>query len=338
MEGVRFGLGVPTATEGMMYPIPFADPAQAVDLAVQAEALGFESVWANDHMTTQRYVRAEFEEPPRFYDPLGYLAFVAARTERIRLATGVLVMSFRHPVAAAKQLATLDQLSGGRVVAGLGIGAYREEFEAMWPGRSLHRGEHAAEFIEALRLLFSERRASFEGKHISFTDVESFPKPAQRQLPVLSGGNSPGSIARAAHQAHGWLPACLTPAEYAKGVAEMDVLVAESGRELPAGFERCLQLVVSVASTTAGADARFEESQVYNHLRSLSDSTLRGRLNDDLTARNLVGSVEQVRDQIGRYVEAGVGTFAGLLFATDTPEETIEAMARFSEDVIATSR
>jgi len=317
-----------------MYPVPFADPEQAVELAVRAEAFGFESVWANDHVTTQRYVRSEFEDAPRFYDPLGYLAFVAAKTERLRLATGVLVMAFRHPVVVAKQLATLDQLSGGRVVAGVGIGAYREEFEAMWPGRRVHRGEHAEEILEALQLLFTERRASFAGKYVAFEDVESFPKPMQDPLPVLSGGNSTGARHRAARWGHGWLPACLTPAEYASGIAEIESVAAEAGRELPGEFESCLQLAVSVAANTGGAKARFEESQVYAHLRSLSSSTMRGRLDDDLAMRNLIGSVEQVRDRVGRYREAGVDTFAGLLFATNTPEATIEEMERFSEDIM----
>ena len=111
---MRFGLGVPTGTEGMIYPVPYADPAQAVDLAVRAEQLGFDSVWGNDHISTQAYVRAEFEQPPRFYDPYLYLSYVAARTTKIRLATAITVMTFRHPVVLAKQAMTLDQLSGGR--------------------------------------------------------------------------------------------------------------------------------------------------------------------------------------------------------------------------------
>ncbi|MEO6126160.1 MAG: LLM class flavin-dependent oxidoreductase, partial [Ilumatobacteraceae bacterium] len=77
---MKFGLGVPTGTEGMMYPVPYADPSEAVHLAVRAEQLGFESVWGNDHVSTQQYVRKEFPDPPRFYDPLTYLSFVAART------------------------------------------------------------------------------------------------------------------------------------------------------------------------------------------------------------------------------------------------------------------
>src|SRR5262249_28655289 len=111
---MRFGLAVPTGTEGMMYPVPYAGPDDAVRLAVEAEALGFDSVWGNDHVSTQAYVRAEFESPPRFYDPYIYLSFVAARTTTIRLATAVTVMTFRHPVVVAKMASTLDQLSHGR--------------------------------------------------------------------------------------------------------------------------------------------------------------------------------------------------------------------------------
>jgi alkanesulfonate monooxygenase SsuD/methylene tetrahydromethanopterin reductase-like flavin-dependent oxidoreductase (luciferase family) len=172
---MRFGLGVPTATEGMMYPVPYASAAQAVELAVTAERLGFESVWGNDHMSTQAYVRREFPEPPRFWDPFAYLAFVAARTTTLRLATAVAVMAFRHPAHVAKQAATVDHLSGGRMVLGVGIGAYREEYEALYPHTPVHRGDHAAEYIEALEALFAERRASYDGRFVSFRDVESSP-------------------------------------------------------------------------------------------------------------------------------------------------------------------
>lgn len=330
----RFGLGAPTATEGMMYPVPYVDEADAVGLAVEAERLGFDSVWGNDHVTTQQYVREEFVDPPNFFDPLGYLSYVAAITERIRLATCVLVMGFRHPVLVAKQAATLDRLSGGRLVLGVGIGAYREEYEAMWPGKQIHRGEHAAEFLESLELLFTERRASFRGRHVSFEDVESHPKPLQDPLPILSGGNSPGARTRAARYGHGWLPACLTPAEYRSGLDEIEVSAVAAGRTLPRGFEAALQVAVSVAPTHEEAVDRFRSSQVYAHLRSLSSSTMRGRLDDDLVARNLVGTPDTIGERVAEYTAAGVRTFAGLLFAADTVAETREAMERFSEGVM----
>ena len=331
----RFGLGVPTATEGLMYPIPFANVDEAVELAVDAERLGFDSVWGNDHVSTQQYVRGKFDEPPRFYDPLTYLAYVAASTTTLRLATCVLVLPFRHPVMAAKQAATLDQLSGGRLVLGVGIGAYREEFEAMYPDRGLHRGRYVDEFLDALAILFSKRRASYSGEFIRFDDVESYPKPVQDPLPVLSGGNSPGSRRRAATMANGWLPACLTPAEYAAGLDDIRRLGAESDIAADRPFEAAMQLVVSIHDRHEGAVERFRSSQVHRHLASLGASTMKGRLADSLEQRNLVGTPDDVGEQVQAYLEAGVETFAGLLFASDSVEETLDAMERFSEQVIA---
>jgi probable F420-dependent oxidoreductase len=319
----------------MMYPVPFADIDQAVAPAVAAERLGFDSVWGNDHVSTQQYVRSEFDEPPRFFDPLTYLAFVAASTTTLRLATCVLVLPFRHPVTAAKQAATLDQLSRGRLVLGVGVGAYREEFEAMYPGRRLHRGRYVDEFLGALALLFGERRAGYSGEFISFDDVESYPKPLQDPLPILSGGNSPGSRRRAATMAHGWLPACLTPSEYRAGLEEIRRIEATSGVATPRPFEATMQLVVSMHDRHEGAVDRFRSSQVHNHLASLGGSTMKGRLADSLEARNLVGTPDDLGEQVSAYVDAGVETFAGLLFATDTADETLEAMERFSEQVIA---
>ncbi len=332
---MRFGLGVPTATEGMMYPVPFASATEAVRLGVAAEELGFESVWGNDHLTTQTYVREEFPDPPRFYDPLGYLAYLAARTERLRLATCVLVLPFRHPVLIAKQIATLDHLSGGRAVLGVGIGAYREEFESTWPGRPVNRGAYAAECLEALDLLFTQRRATYQGEWLSFTDVESYPKPLQARLPVLSGGNAPGSRQRAALLADGWLPACLSPAEVAAGRREIAATAERAGRRLGDGFEVALQVGVSMAPTREQALARFRSSQVYAHLRSLSRSTLKDQDLGDLEVRNLLGTPDDVREQVASYAEAGVDTLAGLLLATDTVGETLEAMEAFAAEVIA---
>ncbi|MEU0521557.1 TIGR03619 family F420-dependent LLM class oxidoreductase [Streptosporangium sp. NPDC006007] len=331
---MRFGLGVPTGTEGLMYPVPYADIDEAVELAVQAESLGFDSIWGNDHVTTQGYVREEFDTPPRYYDPFAYLSYVAALTSRIRLATAIMVLPFRNPVVAAKQAATLDRLSGGRAVLGVGIGAYREEFEAMNPGRRINRGEHAAEAIQALNALFTERRTSFRGRWVEFEDVESYPKPVQPVLPILSGGNAPGSRTRAALYAGGWLPACLTPAEVAEGVGDIRTQAAAAGRELPEGFEVALQVAVCVAPTHEEAWRRFRSSQLYNHLVSLSGTTLKDQGVADLAGRNLIGTPGSVAEQVAAYREAGVDTLAGLLFAANTVEETLADMHEFSETII----
>jgi alkanesulfonate monooxygenase SsuD/methylene tetrahydromethanopterin reductase-like flavin-dependent oxidoreductase (luciferase family) len=218
------------------------------------------------------------------------------------------------------------------VVLGVGIGAYREEFEALYPEAVLHRGDHAEEYLAALALLFSERRASYRGRYVRFEDVESNPKPLQDPLPILSGGNSRGARRRAA-SVQGWLPACLTPAEYQAGLAE---IADAAGGMLPPEFEAALQLVVSVGPTHEEAVDRFASAQVYSHLTSLGDSTMRGRLDDDLATRNLVGTADEIAALVADYAAAGVGTFAGLLFAADTVDETFEQMAAFAEGVIAT--
>ncbi len=341
MEGtahrMKFGLGVPTGTEGMMYPVPYADPDQAVRLAVEAERMGFDSVWGNDHVSTQAYVRHEFPDPPRFYDPYLYLAYVAAETTTLGLGTAVTVMSFRHPVVVAKQAATLDQLSGGRFSLGVGIGAYREEAEAMWSDRPLHRGEQADEFMRSIQLLFTQRRASFAGDYIAFSDVESYPKPKQATLPVLSGGNATGSKERAAAYASGWLPAVMTPAQIASGILEIKDFAAKRGRELPVDFEIAPQLSVGLGATTELALERFEASQLAAHMRSLSKSTLKDQ-QTSWVDRNLIGPSDLILERVHEYAAAGATTMCGLLFACNTVEETLDAMADFAENVIAPYR
>ena len=150
--GLLFSVGFPTGMEGLTYPIPFSDPESLVQIAKHAEALGYHSVWGNDHMTTQNYVRAEFPVPPRFWEPLVTYSFLAAHTTTLRFGTGVLVLPMRRDiVVTAKQIATLDHLSNGRVEIGVGVGAYREEFEALNPDGKVHRGDMVEEGVKALQ-------------------------------------------------------------------------------------------------------------------------------------------------------------------------------------------
>src|SRR5262249_31287001 len=106
---LRFGVHIPTCIEGMMYPVPFAKPEDILPTAQLPERVGSDSVWGTDHMPTQRYVQREWPAPPNFYEPLVTFTWVAARTERIRLATGIIVLPMRTMPVLAKQVATLDQ-------------------------------------------------------------------------------------------------------------------------------------------------------------------------------------------------------------------------------------
>ena len=333
MKVLRFGLGIPTGTEGLMYPIPYASAQDNVRLAQEAERLGFDSVWGNDHMTVQRYVEAETSQPPNYYELLTTLTYIAASTTRIKLGTALLVLPFRNPVVVAKQVATMDQLSGGRVLLGIGIGAYREEFEAMFPGRQVHRGRMVDEGIQALRTLFTEDRSSFNGENYCFKDIRSYPKPLQDPFPIYSGGNALGCRRRAAELCQGWLPAVLSPSEVSSGVEDIHKFGDSVGRDVT-GLDIALQLTVTLGKTHEEALKKFRASQLYKHLESLKKSTLRDQ-QGGYEERNLIGTPDDICEQVRRYEQAGVTTLAALLFTEPTVSETLETMEIFARQVIS---
>ncbi|MBI1848524.1 MAG: TIGR03619 family F420-dependent LLM class oxidoreductase [Candidatus Rokubacteria bacterium] len=330
---LRFGVHIPTCIEGMMYPVPFAAPADILPTALLCERLGYDSVWGNDHMTTQRYVQREFDRPPNFYEPLITFAYVAARTTTLRVATGIIVLPMRTMPVLAKQVATLDQLSGGRVILGVGTGAYREEYEALFPDATrVHRGTMVDEGMRALRLLFTERQATFRGTYVRFEAVECFPKPRQTPLPMYAGGNHAEVRRRAAQYGEGWMPAVLSPEEIRRGVEEIHAHAAKAGRD-GAAIDIAPQFAVSIGRTHEEAVRRFQASQLYRHLESLKNATLRGQTGG-FEQRNLIGSPEEICERIRVYVEAGVTTLAGLLFVAGTVPEMQEAIELFGREVI----
>ncbi len=330
---MKFGVALPTGYEGLIYPPPFASPASIIRIAVEAERLGFASVMPNDHFTTQNYVRALVQQPPSYFDPFVSLAAVAAHTQRLRLMTGVIVLPLRDPASVAKQAATLDQFSSGRLILGVGVGAYREEFEAVRPERrGWNRGAMVAEGTRALRLLFDQEHASFDGQFWRFDDVQMYPKPVQRPLPIYIGGNAEANLQRAVDLAEGWLPAVLAPSEVRQAVERLRVLAEQQGRDLE-GFEVAPQLVVSMARTHEEAIAKLQRSHAYKHLQSLQTSTLRGQ-QGGYAQRNLVGSHEQIVAQVQAYAEAGATQLSGLIFAVDTVDEFVDSMAEFAESVL----
>ena len=330
---LKFGVHIPTCIEGMMYPVPFATPADIVATALLCERLGYDSVWGNDHMTTQRYVRREFPQPPNFYEPLITFAYVAARTTRLRVATGIIVLPMRTMPVLAKQVATLDQLSGGRLMLGVGAGAYREEYEALFPdARRAHRGTMVDEGMRALRLLFTERRATFRGTYVRFEDVECFPKPAQTPLPMYAGGNHAEVRRRAGQYAEGWMPAVLSPEEIKRGIEDIHDQAAKAGRD-GSRIDIAPQFAVSIGRTHEQALARFHASQLFKHLESLKSATLREQTGG-FEQRNLIGSPEEICERIRIYVQAGVTTLAGMLFVANSVPEMQEAIELFGQAVI----
>ncbi len=331
---MRVSAGLPTGMEGLTYPIPFSDPDAVIRIAQHAEKLGYHSVWGNDHMTTQNYVRAEFETPPRFWEPLVTYSFVAAETTTLRFGTGILVLPMRRDiVVTAKQLATLDHFSGGRLEIGVGIGAYREEFLALQPHATMARGKILDEGIPALQALLNDRVASFDGEYFAYRDVELYPKPKQDHVPFYIGGNNANNLRRTAKWGDGWLPAAVHLDQMRKDVATLRELTEAEGRDF-SKIEVAPQYIVHMGKTREAALERFNQTQMCAHLTSLRQSTLKdqGALgHEDI---NLIGTAEDVIERANLLGEAGVTHLLGLYFAANDLTELLDQMQMFAEDVV----
>lgn len=196
---------------------PFGLPDRAVHLAQAAEACGYESLWTVEHVVVPKGYQSPYpyaqngkmpgpEESP-IPDPLVWLSYAAAVTKKIKLGTGILILPQRHPVYVAKEVATLDQLSGGRALLGIGIGWLREEFAVIGIPFE-ERMSRTDESIRALRSLWSDGPSEFAGKHYRWAPLESNPKPRQRPgVPIVVGGHTPGAAKRAARLGDGFFPA-----------------------------------------------------------------------------------------------------------------------------------
>jgi probable F420-dependent oxidoreductase len=183
-----------------------ADPAVALRVARAAEAAGFESVWTGEHV-----VLPDPQAPPSpskpdtpFVDPAVALAFLAAGTQRLRLGTGIIILPQRNPLVLAKELASVDLVSNGRLIFGLGSGYLRAEFDAL--GVSFEqKGARTSEAIEVIRTLWTQEKPAFQGRFWSFSGIQALPHPVQKpHPPIIVGGHSPGAFRRAVAQGDGW--------------------------------------------------------------------------------------------------------------------------------------
>jgi alkanesulfonate monooxygenase SsuD/methylene tetrahydromethanopterin reductase-like flavin-dependent oxidoreductase (luciferase family) len=234
----------------------------------------------------------------------------------------------------AKQLATLDRFSDGRVIVGAGIGAYREELEACFPDLAgVKRADLMRESLEALRLLLEERSATYEGEHIRFHDVEMFPKPVQERLPIYSAGNSDGAIRRAAQIGDGWLPAGIAPERIGAAKEKLEQYAREAGRD-PSTIAIAPQLIVCIGEDAEKARRTFEGSQLYEHLVSLQQSTLKNVSIDEYMTTNLVGTPDDICKQVEALEAVGVGHLCGLYFVGNTVDEMMEQVRFFGREVL----
>jgi probable F420-dependent oxidoreductase len=218
----------------------YAGPAEAVQLAVAVEAAGFESIWTVDHVVVPGGYRSAYPYDPTgrlpsgegtvFPDPLIWLAYIAARTSTLRLGTGILIVPQRNPLVLAKELATLDSLSGGRMILGAGIGWLEEEFDALGVPFA-DRAPRMEESIAAMRALWTQEHASFDGVTTKFADCYLRPQPPGGTIPVHIGGHSRAAARRAGRIGDGFFPLGVSPEQLPPLIDLIRASAEEAGRD-----------------------------------------------------------------------------------------------------------
>ena len=235
----------------------YVDGALAVELVQAAEEAGFESAWTVEHTVVPeghasaypysadgRMAGGAFDFP--LPDPLVWMAYVAARTRTIKLGTGILILPQHNPVITAKQVATLDVMSGGRVLLGIGVGWLKEEFDAIGAPFA-ERGSRTDEYVAAMRALWSQERPSFDGRWVRFEGAYCRPQPVRGSVPIHVGGHSKAAARRAGRLGDGFFPARGNPAELVALAREM----AEAEGRDPSALEITLSCPEDLAELCA---------------------------------------------------------------------------------------
>jgi probable F420-dependent oxidoreductase len=211
-----------------------AEPQAAARIATLAERLGYDSLWAGEHVVvpSPRVDPSPMEPDEPILDPLVALAHVAAHTERIKLGTGVIILPQRNPLILAKQVTSLDVLSAGRLILGIGVAYLEPEMRAI--GVPMEgRGARADEYLGAMRALWEQDAPSFSARHVEFEGVDAHPRPVQRPLPVVVGGHTRAAHRRAARSADGWYGFMVGLRAMAEQRELMRAAIEETGRERP---------------------------------------------------------------------------------------------------------
>ena len=291
---MRFGIALPNYG-------PRATRQALIEISQEAEALGYDSIWATDVV-----VQTRSPEDERFWyslEALTVAAYLAALTARVQLGISVLVLAQRNPVLVAKEVATLDHLSNGRMVLVVGAGYHEMQFQ--WLGVDFRcRGQRLDEYILAMRELWTAPEPRFEGQYVAFSDVVFLPRPVQPQGPrIVVGGSSPAALRRVARLADGWHPVGLTPAQYAAGMQQI--------REL--------------------TDGRPVEGTL--RIRAVVDRNLGAKMGgDSVVQASLNGSPAELKARIEEYQAAGVEHLV-VSFEAEDLQTTLRDMQRFAAEV-----
>jgi probable F420-dependent oxidoreductase len=315
---MQFGFNLPTAG-------PLADSASITRLAVEGEAMGYDYATFSDHVVipTDIHARYPYSETGEFpnqgagdrHEQLIEVAFVAAKTSRLRLVTSVMVVPHRPAVLTAKMLATIDVLSGGRLTLGIGAGWLKEEFEAIDAPDFAARGKVTDEYLAAFRELWTKDDPKFAGTHVRFEGITFAPKPVQRPgPPIWIGGESGPAIRRTARLGDGWYPIGTNPEHpldslprLKAGIARMRKLTEEAGRD-----PNAIALAYRVQRHGAGVPEQAGDGE----------------------RRLFSGGSEDMIVDLANLSALGVG-YVDFSFAGATADSALQKMKSFRESVLA---
>ena len=283
-------------------------------LALAAEDSGFDSIWVPDRTVFPTDIATRY--PGRFgapgsipdsqqvLEPMTAMSFLAGSTSRIKLGFNVLVLPFRNPVLNAKMITTLDVLSGGRVIFGVGVGWMPEEFEAMSASYG-ERGALTDEHIEMFKALCASEVAEYDGRHFHLSKKVFYPRPLQKpHRPIWIGGKSRAALRRVARLGDGWLPIGLTPDEVAKGGQVLRQLCEEAGRD-PGTAKLGLNTGVNIGEPQRSPDGERVP---------------------------LTGQVADIIDDVRRYRDAGLELLVISMTQVES-DASLDGMKRYAEEV-----
>ena len=300
---VRIGVGLSG------WPFPKKDPAYLWEFIDISEELGLDSIWLSDRVVS----------PALSLDSMTMMAALAARTRRMKFGNSVLVLPLRNPTLLAKEIATVDFISGGRILPAVGLGTDNPvEFEAC--GVSMkERAGRTDEAIELMRLLWTQDRVTFQGRYYKTTEATVEPKPVQKPCPpIWIGGRTEAAFRRVGRLGDGWLTAFLGPQEVAYGIGQIRRYAAEAARQVP---EDHYGTIISYCL----AESREEAA------RLAEPYLLRRRTDLPVTAYCALGTAEEVAGLIQDYIRAGATKF--VLRAACPPEKTLEQTERAAREV-----
>jgi probable F420-dependent oxidoreductase len=282
MRGMHFGFSLPGRG-------PLATPEALTKLAEKADALRYSSLFVTDHVVIPTSYSSPYPYSPTgrfagdwtngYLEPIALMGVLAGLTSRVRLGTSVLVVPYRNPVVTAKMLATIDVMSGGRLILGAGVGWMREEFETLQAPPFDERGPVTDEYLRLMRVLWTKEPAEFTGKYYRLPSASALPKPRQGGgIPIWVGGHTTRALRRVGELADAWHPigmrppAMLHPSEYAEKVEVIHGWARKAGRD-PKDITLSLRVPLELAprrGTWAGADQpgfRGTAAEVIAHIK-----------------------------------------------------------------------